>query len=799
MSNFTENKNQDLGIFFNSIQLGNTTLENYQIIMRNGDYSKDTYLSRKSNTPINPQSAYEYFVSKQQDIARYGISYLRSPDYYDLYTQENSHKEYKTDIAKLTKEQIVKRMSVLKNFLFYPKQTIEAILQYDTNLALYDFICIGNIVLYVNEAYCIEFNSTVCAGFWFENNNYSYEKQAFGFDIISLHTFLNKGKSKSKLYTHAVEELYDFFATRNFIKRNSDASEKEFYIQEKNPIAVNTPIFFDAFFNNFEVIDIVQLYNTHFRYIGIIIKIKTKTDEVVDLYYTFWRHIKSQIFKLFPLPPQASYDLYHKSFNTAVSSSSTYSRKEVVIHNDIIIYDFADDISLVKLKRGESKIDTTNLFYCGGINSLTQTNLEILQDKSLYIYKTAEFTYGTLTMLSRLCKENKIKDCFVLDTLQDNYQYKLFPLKSLLENPQEINLEKPTTVNLLSNPDDEIAGSNRKRFTIVDPIIESGTITWLFAKEKVGKTIFALSLAQAIGTGNRNIGTWHISEARKVLYIDGEMPADKLQQHINKIIKGQGGNPEIDKKAFSVYLFSETDYEYEDILDENWQERYLVELMGYDLIILDNYYSLYNSLNPIKLIRWMKKLTRKGVAFLILDHTNSEGELQGSIVKKRAMDLGIKLEMLESNELDISFHADRYGRENETDKFALIPCFTSSEFSYDTKLLNEHGLNSDLPDGNSTNPLSNENRENLELLIIYVLKKRGEKNTDIAKKLNKKDSYISKKLKKMNFNAELQEQNESEGAKNKQKYIVQLYEKHQADFEDEQKCKTKIEDIITLL
>ncbi len=682
-------------------------------------------------------------------------------------TSFRSYLEYSTDIKSLTKEQILRRMSIIKNFLFYPQQTIEAITQQKIIATeSIDFVMIGGLTLYIREAYCYQFGRTVCAGFWIQSTTIftgHLERLAFGFDIISLHTFLHKNNQRQ--YSQSVDEIHDFFSTRDFIRRNSEGTGREFYVQERNPISYNNPVFFDLFLTYFKVIHITRIQNAHSRIIAVVWGIETKYGEYIEIYYTFWRHVKSQLFKIFPLPPQPSYEVY------SIVDKYDYNCERIVLCNSI------RERNELEFGNKLNRLISNNFnlsFVYGGINNLHITNLEHLSGKSLYLIIDDTLTYTRIKTISSLVKENKIKECFLVKLSGQQS----ISIEDALTNPEKLGLTKPEVAKLLATPDDKIVGSDRRRSMILDPIIESGTITWLFAKEKTGKTILALFLAQIIGSGNKSIGTWKVHEPKKVLYIDGEMPGDKIQQYIEKIIKGYGGDISTDKRTFSTYLFSEEKLIYEEILDEAWQNEHIDELLEYDLIILDNYYTLYASLNPIKLIRWMKKLTQKGIAFLVLDHTNTEGELQGSIVKKRAMDLGLKLEMLERNIIDISFESDRYGREHQAESFSLIPCFTSAEFSFDTKSIYEDTPNLELSDSDT------------ELMVIYILKMQNVKNKDVAERIDSSESNISKKLRNIAYTADLKVIDTNPVALRKQKEIVGKYEVHQKEYD------SKLEDMI---
>lgn len=55
-----------------------------------------------------------------------------------------------------------------------------------------------------------------------------------------------------------------------------------------------------------------------------------------------------------------------------------------------------------------------------------------------------------------------------------------------------------------------------------------GDLGFIFAFRGVGKTWFALRMAQALATGGK-LGDWQAHESVKVLYVDGEMPPDLMR------------------------------------------------------------------------------------------------------------------------------------------------------------------------------------------------------------------------------------------------------------------------------
>jgi hypothetical protein len=75
----------------------------------------------------------------------------------------------------------------------------------------------------------------------------------------------------------------------------------------------------------------------------------------------------------------------------------------------------------------------------------------------------------------------------------------------------------------------ELAGLElRPRKKLLGDWFCEGDLGFIFAFRGVGKTWFALAIAQAVSKGGK-LGDWQAHERVKVLYIDGEMPADLMR------------------------------------------------------------------------------------------------------------------------------------------------------------------------------------------------------------------------------------------------------------------------------
>ena len=131
---------------------------------------------------------------------------------------------------------------------------------------------------------------------------------------------------------------------------------------------------------------------------------------------------------------------------------------------------------------------------------------------------------------------------------------------------------------------------------ILDPIITERSLAMLYAYRGVGKSFFAMSLALAVATGDKFL-RWKAPNPQKVLYVDGEMPANMLQERFRKIsnLNETGDyteNLEIfatDLQPFSIINISNTEMQKEITA--------IIEKKGIKLLILDNLSTLTTFLN----------------------------------------------------------------------------------------------------------------------------------------------------------------------------------------------------------
>lgn len=162
----------------------------------------------------------------------------------------------------------------------------------------------------------------------------------------------------------------------------------------------------------------------------------------------------------------------------------------------------------------------------------------------------------------------------------------------------------------------------------------AGETAMLWAAPGVGKSMMALSVALAVAGGGEFLGMV-APQARKVLFVDGEMTAQRIKQRLGFLEPGIGG----DFKATGENLlwFARKDQKpgtvFPDIADADGRKALLAvaRLHQPALVILDNFQSLASvedenvttAFNETEHL--MMELQRLGAATLMVHHANKNG------------------------------------------------------------------------------------------------------------------------------------------------------------------------------
>jgi AAA domain/Homeodomain-like domain len=188
----------------------------------------------------------------------------------------------------------------------------------------------------------------------------------------------------------------------------------------------------------------------------------------------------------------------------------------------------------------------------------------------------------------------------------------------------------------------------KPRGMVMEPIIPEKGLAMLYAARGTGKTHIALGIGFAVATGTKFL-KWSAPKPRRVLLIDGEMPAAALQERLASII---AGSPGTDLNSENIMILAGDLIEaggIGNLAAPEIQSELDPWLEGIEFLILDNLSSLTavirdneaESWGPIQ--EWLLKLRRRGISVLIVHHAGKDGQQRGTSRREDVLDTSISL------------------------------------------------------------------------------------------------------------------------------------------------------------
>lgn len=194
----------------------------------------------------------------------------------------------------------------------------------------------------------------------------------------------------------------------------------------------------------------------------------------------------------------------------------------------------------------------------------------------------------------------------------------------------------------------ELAAMDFKpRQPLLSPWLCSQDLAMVFASRGIGKTHFALAVAFAVATGGP-FARWQAPAARKVLYLDGELPGALMQQRLLMHC------PDTEPAPGYLRIFTP------DLVPDG---RTLPDLSTHEgqavidamiepdtaLVVVDNLSAWARSgreneaesWHPIA--DWLLSLRRRGIAVLLVHHAGKGGQQRGTSKREDLLDVVISL------------------------------------------------------------------------------------------------------------------------------------------------------------
>ena len=184
------------------------------------------------------------------------------------------------------------------------------------------------------------------------------------------------------------------------------------------------------------------------------------------------------------------------------------------------------------------------------------------------------------------------------------------------------------------------------RTLMLAPWLPDKGLAMAFAPRGVGKTWFALSVAHAVATAGQFL-RWRAPRPRRVLYIDGEMPAVALQGRYAAVMDGAG--VELARENFRLLAADIQPDGLPDLADAEAQRFYEPAIADAELVIVDNLSTIARGLReneadafgPVQ--TWLLAQRAAGRSVLLVHHAGKGGGQRGTSRKEDVLDTVVSL------------------------------------------------------------------------------------------------------------------------------------------------------------
>jgi AAA domain/IclR helix-turn-helix domain len=186
-----------------------------------------------------------------------------------------------------------------------------------------------------------------------------------------------------------------------------------------------------------------------------------------------------------------------------------------------------------------------------------------------------------------------------------------------------------------------------QRELILSPWLPEKGLAMIYAERGIGKTWLGLGIGHAVSTGGVFL-RWRADAARPVLYLDGEMPIQALQERYASIVEASG----LSSKSMAMFRLAAADIQPDglpDLASEEAQVFYDPIIAGADLIIVDNLSTIARGLKeneadsygPVQ--SWLLKQRSAGRSVILIHHSGKGGGQRGTSKKEDVLDTIISI------------------------------------------------------------------------------------------------------------------------------------------------------------
>ena len=198
---------------------------------------------------------------------------------------------------------------------------------------------------------------------------------------------------------------------------------------------------------------------------------------------------------------------------------------------------------------------------------------------------------------------------------------------------------------------------------VIEPLITVKGRGMIYSPRGAGKTYVTMQLAYAIAKGIEHCFVWRIPKQRRVVYVDGEMDAETLQQRQIEIVKLNGGDPPENNQLVLVTRDLQKDVR-PKINTKAGRDQIEAHLEPGTILILDNISSLSPSSDEQEteewaLIEdWFGDLCWHGATVLFVHHAGKGGDQRGTSKREDLLQFVLKLHVPSDHRMDEPLRAE---------------------------------------------------------------------------------------------------------------------------------------------
>ena len=185
------------------------------------------------------------------------------------------------------------------------------------------------------------------------------------------------------------------------------------------------------------------------------------------------------------------------------------------------------------------------------------------------------------------------------------------------------------------------------RQKIIDPWLPEKGLVMAYSPRGVGKTLLGMTSAYTIAVGGDFLG-FKTARPRKVLYIDGEMPAESMQERLAAIVAGFAKQPPHDD-YFRILSSDLSEAGLPDLATVEGQAFFDAQVRDAEVLFLDNISTLVRSGKEneaegwLPVQNWVLGHRRAGRAAVLLYHAGKGGSQRGTSRREDVLDTVISL------------------------------------------------------------------------------------------------------------------------------------------------------------